>query len=37
MNLHVKNADYEEEPTDLEIGVSICNLKKVFRVMYFRL
>ncbi|XP_046858898.1 phospholipid-transporting ATPase ABCA3-like [Xenia sp. Carnegie-2017] len=31
MNLHVKSADYEEEPTDLEIGVSICNLKKVFR------
>ena len=31
-NLHLKNPDYEEEPTDLEVGVSICDLRKVFKV-----
>ena len=31
-NLHLKNPDYEQEPTDLEVGVSVCDLKKVFRV-----
>ncbi|CAB4007510.1 ATP-binding cassette sub-family A member 3-like [Paramuricea clavata] len=30
-NLHLKNPDYEEEPTDLEVGVSVCDLRKIFR------
>lgn len=31
-NLHLKNPDYEEEPTDLEVGISVCDLRKVFKV-----